>query len=141
MKFKDKINSPIIVTFFTLIFITTIQYLLLVFYTGYLGFHPTFIQSGIEISIIFFLNLIGYSITQLYRRKAEKKRFEIILREERERIKEIAYITALGELKNHLFRMNQTQRISETLNEFLVEIFNVEHSTSITYFIRARNHL
>jgi two-component system NtrC family sensor kinase len=129
MKFKDKINSPIIVTFFTLIFITTIQYLLLVFYTGYLGFHPTFIQSGIEISIIFFLNLIGYSITQLYRRKAEKKRFEIILREERERIKEIAYITALGELKNHLFRMNQTQRISETLNEFLVEIFNVEHST------------
>ena len=129
MKFKDKINSPILVTFLTLIFITTIQYLLLVFYTGYLGFHPTFIQSGIEISIIFFLNLIGYSITQLYRRKAEKKRFEIILREERERIKEIAYITALGELKNHLFRMNQTQRISETLNEFLVEIFNVEHST------------
>ncbi len=129
MKLKDKINSLVFVTFLTLVFITAIQYSLLFFYTNYLGFHPTFIQSGIEISIIFFLNLIGYSVTQIYRRKEEKKRFEIILREERERIKEIAYITTLGDLKNHLFRMNQTVRISEALNEFLVEIFNVEHST------------
>ena len=87
MKLKDKINSPVIVTFFTLIFITAIQYSLLVFYTGYLGFHPTFIQSGMEISIIFLLNLVGYSITQIYRRKAEKKRFDIILREDREGIR------------------------------------------------------
>ena len=129
MKLKDKINSPILITFLTLVFVTTIQYSLLFFYTGYLGFHPTFIQSGIEISIIFLLNLVGYSITQIYRRKAEKKRFEIILREERERIKEIAYITGLGNLKNQLFRMNQTIRICEALNEFLIEIFNVKHST------------
>lgn len=129
MKWKEKIKSPTIITFATLIVITGIQYWLLFFYKGYLGFHPTVIQSSIEISIIFLLNIIGYSATQIYRLRVEKRRYEIILRQERDRINEIAYITALGDLKNHLFRLNQTEKINEILNEFIIENFQVEHST------------
>lgn len=129
MKWKDKIKSPGFITSITLVSITLIQYWLLYFYSSYLGFHPTFLQSTIEISIIFLLNIVGYSATQVYRLRVEKRRYEIILRQERDRINEIAYITALGDLKNHLFRLNQTEKICETLNEFIQEYFQVEHSS------------
>ena len=86
MKFKDKINTPATVTFLTLTFITGIQYVLLFLYTNHWGFHPTFIQSTIEISIIFLLNSVGYTATQIYRKKKEKQKFDIIKREETEQI-------------------------------------------------------
>lgn len=129
MKFKDKINTPATVTFLTLTFITGVQYALLFFYTNHWGFHPTFIQSGIEISIIFLLNVVGYTATQIYRKKKEKQKFDVIMREEKERIREIAYITTLDKLKNTVFRMNDTILICQAINEFLVDIFRVEHSS------------
>ncbi len=49
--------------------------------------------------------------------------------EEKERIREIAYITTLDKFKNNLFRMNQTVRICESLNNFLTGIFKVDHSS------------
>lgn len=128
MKFKEKINTATLISFFTLVVITGIQYTLLFFYFIQLGFHPTFIQSGIQISIIFLLNLFGNAITVLYRKKKEKIKFEIIMREEQDRIREIAYITTLGNLKNNLFRMNQTSKICQTLNAFLEDVFKVKHS-------------
>ncbi len=128
MKFNEKINTSAVVTFLTLILITALQYTLLFFYFNHFGFHPTFIQSGIEISIIFLLNLIWSFVSQIYRKKKERLKFEIIMREEQDRIREIAYITTLGNLKNNLFRMNQTVRICEALNEFLVDVFKVKHS-------------
>lgn len=129
MKFKDKINTPATVTFLTLTFITGIQYVLLFLYTNHWGFHPTFIQSTIEISIIFLLNSVGYTATQIYRKKKEKQKFDIIKREETERIREIAYITTLDKLKNTIFRMNDTLLICKTINEFLMDIFKVDHSS------------
>ena len=64
MKFKEKINTATLISFFTLVVITGIQYTLLFFYFIQLGFHPTFIQSGIQISIIFLLTDIYTRLSQ-----------------------------------------------------------------------------
>jgi two-component system, NtrC family, sensor kinase len=112
-------------TFYILIFTSLIQTFCLGLYKKTLGIPFAIPQILLEFFVILLIN-IGLSLSiNLKRRKIEEGRLKTVLKSNAAKSDALSYITALDQFKSSLLSLNNPIKISEKIEEFIRENFNV----------------
>ena len=122
---------------FSLLTISSIHFICLVFYKKYLGLEFSVFQVVLEFIFIFLINF-SFSLVLNYRTKRrEAKKLKTFIQSNQKKAETLEYFSALNQFKTSLLSLNDPTKISQKIEEFLKLNFPIE---DVTIFFWSEEH-